>query len=78
MAALRSLPVVVEVLGWHKAALGTDTDDPEALAAEVQRAVKDATGLACSVGIGDNRVRAKLATGFAKPAGVYRLTGTTR
>jgi DNA polymerase IV len=40
----------------------------------VQRAVKQATGLVCSVGIGDNRLRAKLATGFAKPAGVYRLT----
>ena len=44
------------------------------LAAEAQRAVKDASGLSCSVGIGDNRLRAKLATGFAKPAGGYRLT----
>jgi len=26
------------------------------------------------VGIGDNKLRAKIATGFAKPAGVYRLT----
>jgi DNA polymerase IV len=26
------------------------------------------------VGIGDNKLRAKLATGFAKPAGVFRLT----
>ena len=32
------------------------------------------TGLSCSVGIGDNKLRAKTATGFAKPAGVYRLT----
>ncbi len=45
MATLRSLPVVVEVLGWDGAFLGADTDDPEGLAAEVQRAVKDATGL---------------------------------
>ena len=28
----------------------------------------------CSVGIGDNKLRAKIATGFAKPAGVFRLT----
>ena len=40
------------------------------LAADVQRSVEAATGLSCSVGIGDNKLRAKLATGFAKPAGV--------
>jgi DNA polymerase-4 len=32
------------------------------------------TGLSCSVGISDNKQRAKIATGLAKPAGVYRLT----
>lgn len=74
MATLRELPVVVEVLGWDEAFLGAHTTDPEALAAEVQRTVKEATGLSSSVGIGDNRLRAKLATGFAKPAGIYRLT----
>jgi DNA polymerase IV len=74
MATLRRFPVVVEVLGWDEAFLGAHTGDPEALAADVQRAVKQATGLVCSVGIGDNRLRAKLATGFAKPAGIYRLT----
>jgi len=74
MAALAGLGVVVEVLGWDEAFLGTDAADPEALAAEAQRVVREATGLACSVGIGDNRLRAKIATGFAKPAGVYRLT----
>jgi DNA polymerase-4 len=74
MATLRALPVVVEVAGWDEAFLGADTDDPGALAADIQRAVKQATGLSCSVGIGDNKLRAKLATGFAKPAGIYRLT----
>jgi DNA polymerase-4 len=74
MATLRRFPVVVEVLGWDEAFLGAHTGDPETLAADVQRAVKQATGLVCSVGIGDNRLRAKLATGFAKPAGIYRLT----
>jgi DNA polymerase IV len=74
MATLRRLPVVVEVLGWDEAFLGAHTGDPEALAADAQRAVRQATGLVCSVGIGDNRLRAKLATGFAKPAGMYRLT----
>jgi DNA polymerase-4 len=74
MAALATLPVVVEVLGWDEAFLGTLSDDPEALAAEVRQVVRDAAGLECSVGIGDNRLRAKIATGFAKPAGVFRLT----
>ena len=74
MAALRNFPVVVEVLGWDEAFVGARTDDPEALAADIRRAVMGRTGLSCSVGVGDNKLRAKLATGFAKPAGVYRLT----
>ncbi|MGH9139463.1 MAG: DNA polymerase IV, partial [Acidimicrobiales bacterium] len=74
VATLRRLPVVVEVWGWDEATLGAETDDPWALAAEVQRAVLAETGLRCSVGIGDNKLRAKTATGFAKPAGVYQLT----
>ncbi len=74
MSTLRRFPVVVEVWGWDEAAIGTDTDDPEALAAELQRAVLDETELHCSIGIGDNKLRAKMATAFAKPAGVYRLT----
>ena len=32
------------------------------------------TRLHCSVGIGDNKVRAKIATEFGKPAGIFRLT----
>lgn len=74
MATLREFPVVVEVIGWDEAFLGVATDEPEALAADVRRAVLDETGLHCSVGIGDNKLRAKLATGFAKPDGIYRLT----
>jgi len=35
-----------------------------------------ATGLECSVGIGTNKLQAKLATGYGKPAGVFRLTDT--
>jgi DNA polymerase-4 len=53
---------------------GDGGDEPEAVARAVQAAVAERTGLSCSVGIGDNRLRAKVATGFAKPAGVYRLT----
>ena len=74
MASLRSLGVVVEVLGWDEAFLGVESDDPEAVARQAQAAVLDATRLHCSVGIGDNKVRAKIATDFGKPRGVFRLT----
>ncbi|MFI5710044.1 DNA polymerase IV [Kribbella sp. NPDC051620] len=79
MDTLRSFPVIVEVWGWDECFVGASTDDPEALAAELRAAVLERTGLSCSIGIGDNKVRAKLATGFGKRdsgsgAGVYRLT----
>ena len=75
MATLRSLPgAVVEVLGWDEAFVGIDTDDPEAFAARIHDAVLAATGLHCSVGVGDTRVRAKIATDFGKPQGIHRLT----
>ncbi|WP_261163965.1 DNA polymerase IV [Microbacterium sp. Marseille-Q6965] len=75
MAALRSLPdVVLEVLGWDECFLGAHTADPESVARDAQAAVWDATRLHCTVGIGDNKVRAKIATEFGKPRGVYRLT----
>ncbi|HEY0452341.1 DNA polymerase IV [Actinophytocola sp.] len=74
MAVLRSFDAVVEVLGWDEAFLGVSTGDPWAFARAIQEAVLSRTSLSCSVGIGDNKLRAKLATGFAKPAGVFELT----
>jgi DNA polymerase IV len=74
MATLRSLPVVVEVLGWDEAFLGTDTTDPQALARIVQELVRQATELSCAVGIGETKLQAKTATGFGKPGGVALLT----
>jgi DNA polymerase IV len=74
MATLRSFGAVVEVLGWDEAFMGVETDDPEAFAGRVQKAVLEATGLHCSVGIGDNKLRAKIATEFGKPQGTFRLT----
>ncbi len=89
MATLRALqgsswggtPVVVQVLGWDEAFLaagpGADPDllgDPVELAEQVRAAVLEATGLHCSVGVGDNKLQAKIATGFGKPRGVGRLS----
>src|SRR5258708_22979886 len=42
MATLTRLDVVVEVMGWDEAVIGAHTDDPVALAREIQRAVGDA------------------------------------
>ena len=75
MATLRAQPgATVQVLGWDEAFVGVQTDDPEAYARRLQQAVLEHTRLHCSVGIGDTLVRAKVATGFGKPAGVFRLT----
>lgn len=74
MTALRTFPGVVEVAGWDEAYLQVESADPEALAREIQATVRERTRLDCSIGIGDNKLRAKLAVGFAKPAGVFRLT----
>jgi DNA polymerase IV len=74
MDTLRGFDVPVEVLGWDEAFMGVATDDPERYADDVRAAVLEATRLHCSVGIGDNKLRAKIATEFGKPGGRYRLT----
>jgi nucleotidyltransferase/DNA polymerase involved in DNA repair len=74
MNVLRASGAVVEVLGWDEAFVGVETTDPEGFARDLQTAVFAATGLDCSVGIGENKLQAKIATGFGKPAGVFRLT----
>ena len=75
MATLRAVPgAVVEVLGWDEAFVGVAADDPEAVARRIQADVLAASRLHCSVGIGDTKVRAKIATEFGKPGGTYRLT----
>ncbi len=74
MAALRQLGHVTEVMGWDEAFVATATDDPESVATRIREHIKVATRLDCSVGIGQNKLQAKIATGFAKPAGVFRLT----
>jgi DNA polymerase-4 len=74
MATLRTFPATVEVWGWDEAFLGITTDDPEAFANAVRARVVGDTGLSCAVGIGETRLLAKTATGFAKPGGVARLT----
>lgn len=82
-------PVLVEVLGWDEAFFGPDParpaddpgpvtqDDVVAHAHALRAAVLAATGLHCSVGVGDTTVRAKNATDRGKPRGVFVLTAAT-
>jgi DNA polymerase-4 len=77
MDTLRSFDAPVEVLGWDEAFMGVETDDPQEYAGAVRAAVLDASRLHCSVGIGDNKLRAKIATDFGKPQGVSTLTEDT-
>ncbi len=74
METLRAFDVPVEVLGWDEAFLGVETEDPQGFADAVRAAVLEATGLHCSVGIGDNKLRAKIATDLGKPRGTFTLT----
>ena len=77
MDVLRGFGDALEVWGWDEAYLGLDDrSDPEGrsldetveIAHRVRRAVLSETGLACCVGVSDNKQRAKAATGFAKQA----------
>jgi DNA polymerase-4 len=79
MSTLKTLgtEIVVEVVGWDEAFVGARTDEPEALARRMQAEILARTRLHCTVGIGQNKPQAKLATGLGKPAGVFRLTHAT-
>ena len=76
MAVLRSSGAAVEVQGWDEAFVGADVEDPEAFARSLASRVRSETQLDCTVGIGENKLQAKIATGFGKPAGVFRLTSS--
>ncbi|GAB7145013.1 DNA polymerase IV [Mycobacterium riyadhense] len=80
MGLLRDLGHPVEVWGWDEAYVEVSTQDadnpvdPAEVAEQIRAVVMAETGLSCSVGISDNKQRAKVATGFAKPGGIFALT----
>ena len=74
MGLLRDLGHPVEVWGWDEAYVGARVTDPVELAERIRTVIAAETGLVCSVGISDNKQRAKVATGFGKPDGIYTLT----
>ena len=74
MGLLRDLGHPVEVWGWDEAYVSVTATDPTQIAEQIRAVVFSETGLSCSIGISDNKQRAKVATGFAKPDGVFALT----
>jgi DNA polymerase-4 len=74
MAVLREHVERVEVVGLDEAYLDlTGFERPRAAAARVKEAVRTATGLTCSVGIGPNKLVAKVASDAEKPDGFLVL-----
>jgi DNA polymerase-4 len=77
MGLLRDLGFPIEVWGWDEAYVAVSAPaDPAEVAEQIRGVVLSETGLSCSVGISDNKQRAKVATGFAKPAGIFALNDT--
>jgi DNA polymerase IV len=75
MAVLRSHVDRVEVVGLDEAYLDlTGLDRHRSAARRVKDAVRNETGLTCSVGLGPNKLVAKVASDAEKPDGFVELT----
>ena len=75
MAVLRAHVERVEVVGLDEAYLDLSAlDRPRAAAQRVKAAVRDDTGLGCSIGIGPSKLVAKVASDAEKPDGFVVLT----
>ncbi len=79
-AAVRALTPVVEDRGIDEIYIdlgdvpGARVDGGRAIGAALKDAVREATGLSCSVGIAPNKMLAKLCSEFDKPDGLTILT----
>ena len=75
MAVLRAQVEQVEVVGLDEAYLDlTELDRPKAAARRIKDAVHRETGLRCSIGIGPNKLVAKVASDADKPDGFIVLS----
>jgi DNA polymerase-4 len=75
MAVLKEHVERVEVVGLDEAYLDlTEIDRPKAAARRVKAAIGERTGLGCSIGIGPNKLVAKMASDADKPDGFVVLS----
>ena len=70
--------IYIDLTGFVVSEPASDTRDPWArardVAASIQRAVREATGLTCSIGITPNKLLSKIASDLEKPGGLTVLT----
>jgi DNA polymerase-4 len=75
MSTLREHVERVEVVGLDEAYLDlSEFERPRAAARRIKAAVTESTGLGCSIGIGPNKLVAKVASDADKPDGFVELT----
>ncbi len=79
MAILREYSPQVEPLSLDEAFLDVSgrPEEPRTLADEIRRRIKADTGLTASIGIGPNKLLAKIASGLHKPDAVTEITPAT-
>ena len=78
MKILRQFTPYVEIVGIDEAYMNVTEsakayDTPFKLGQNLRKEVKEKTGLTCSVGIGTNKLIAKIASSLAKPNGLYEV-----
>jgi DNA polymerase-4 len=72
-AVLRSFPAAWEIAGWDEAYAEVDADDPAALACAIRRRLADVTGFVCSIGIGESKLQAKVASRLGRTGEIVQL-----
>jgi DNA polymerase-4 len=74
MEVFRRFSSLVEVVGLDEAYIDlTDSPAPKTRARQIKREVLERTGLTCSIGLGPNRLIAKIASDLDKPDGLCVL-----
>lgn len=77
-AILRQISPIVEDVGIDEAFLDLSSIDrsSEEIVNEIKRRIKEQTGLSCSIGVGPNKLLAKIASDMQKPDGFTVLDGS--